>query len=133
EAMHHAPLWVKWSPFVMMASGFLVSYYMYIVNPRVPVELARRHDMLYRFLLNKWYVDELYDALLVNPAKRLGHFLWKTGDGAIIDGLGPDGLTARIADITRGVVRVQTGYVYHYAFVMLIGIAGLFTWFMFSG
>jgi NADH-quinone oxidoreductase subunit L len=133
EEMHHAPLWVKLSPFVMMVGGFLLSYYMYLVNPRVPVELAKRHDVLYRFLLNKWYFDELYDWLLVRPAKRLGRFLWKTGDGAIIDGLGPDGVSARVIDVTRGVVKLQSGYLYHYAFAMLIGVAALFTWFMFSG
>jgi NADH-quinone oxidoreductase subunit L len=132
EEMHHVPLWVKWSPFVMMATGLAVSYYMYIVDPRIPVELARRHEPLYRFLLNKWYFDELYDLILVRPAKWLGRFLWKTGDGAIIDGLGPDGVSARVVDITRGVVRLQSGYVYHYAFAMLIGVAALFTWFMFS-
>ncbi len=89
--------------------------------------------MLYRFLLNKWYFDELYDFLFVRPAKRLGYFLWKTGDGQIIDGLGPDGVSARVIDVTRGVVRLQTGYVYHYAFAMLIGVAALFTWFMLGG
>jgi NADH-quinone oxidoreductase subunit L len=130
--MHEVPMWVKWSPFVMMALGLCVSYYMYIVNPRVPVELARRHEPLYRFLLNKWYFDELYDLIFVRPAKWLGRFLWKTGDGKIIDGLGPDGVSARVIDVTRGVVRLQTGYVYHYAFAMLIGVAALFTWFMFS-
>src|SRR5690606_9732906 len=132
EEMHHAPWWVKSSPFVMMALGFAVSYYMYIVNPRVPVELAKRHDALYRFLLNKWYFDELYDLLFVRSAKWLGRFLWKTGDGRIIDGMGPDGLSARVLDVTRGAVRLQSGYVYHYAFAMLIGVAALFTWFMFS-
>jgi NADH-quinone oxidoreductase subunit L len=132
EEMHHVPTWVKWAPFVMMATGFAVSYWFYLVNPRIPIELAKRHDVLYRFLLNKWYIDELYDFLFVRPAKRLGHFLWKTGDGKIIDGLGPDGISARVIDVTRGVVRLQTGYVYHYAFAMLIGVAALFTWFMFS-
>ncbi|MGQ4273035.1 NADH-quinone oxidoreductase subunit L [Terrihabitans sp. B22-R8] len=133
EHMHHVPLWVKLSPFAMMTLGFLGAYYCYIVNPRVPVELARRHDVLYRFLLNKWYVDEVYDAVFVRPAKWLGRFLWKTGDGRIIDGFGPNGIAARVLDVTRGVVQIQSGYLYHYAFAMLIGVAGLFTWFMFGG
>ncbi|MDX6805485.1 NADH-quinone oxidoreductase subunit L [Terrihabitans rhizophilus] len=133
EAMHHVPLWVRLSPFVMMALGFVTSYYFYIVNPRVPVELARRHDVLYRFLLNKWYVDEVYEVVFVRSAKWLGRFLWKTGDGRIIDGFGPNGVAARVMDVTRGVVQLQSGYVYHYAFAMLIGVAGLFTWFMFGG
>jgi NADH-quinone oxidoreductase subunit L len=133
EHMHHVPLWVRLSPFVMMVVGFLASYYFYIVNPRAPVELARRHDVLYRFLLNKWYVDELYDVLFVRSSKWLGRFLWKTGDGRIIDGFGPNGIAARVQDVTRGVVQLQSGYLYHYAFAMLIGVAGLFTWFMFGG
>ena len=92
-----------------------------------------QHPVLYRFLLNKWYFDELYDAIFVRPAMRLGRFLWRTGDGRIIDGLGPDGISARVLDVTRGVVRVQTGYVYHYAFAMLIGVAALVTWYLATG
>jgi len=97
------------------------------------VNLAAQHRGLYAFLLNKWYFDELYDFLFVQPAKRLGRFLWKTGDGAIIDGLGPDGISARVVDITNRVVKLQTGYLYHYAFAMLIGVAAFVTWFMFAG
>jgi len=111
----------------MMAFGFVVSYLFYISKPYLPVELANDHPLLYRFLLNKWYFDELYDFLFVRPAKRLGYFLWKKGDGAVIDGLGPDGISARVLDITRGAVKLQTGYLYHYAFAMLIGVAGLIT------
>ena len=92
-----------------------------------------QHPILYRFLLNKWYFDELYDTLFVRPAMRLGRFLWKTGDGRIIDGLGPDGVSARVLDVTRGVVRVQTGYLYHYAFAMLIGVAALVTCYLATG
>jgi NADH-quinone oxidoreductase subunit L len=98
----------------------------------MPVELARQHQMLYQFLLNKWYFDELYDFLFVRPMKRVSYFLWKVGDGKIIDGLGPDGVSARVLDVTRNVVKLQTGYLYHYAFAMLIGVAGLITWFMFG-
>jgi NADH-quinone oxidoreductase subunit L len=86
--------------------------------------------MLYKFLLNKWYFDELYEVIFVKPTKQLGRFLWKAGDGTMIDGLGPDGVSARVLDATRGVVRLQTGYLYHYAFAMLIGVAGLITWFI---
>jgi NADH-quinone oxidoreductase subunit L len=110
----------------------MVSYVFYIQRPYLPVELARQHRMLYQFLLNKWYFDELYDLIFVRPAKRFGRFLWKVGDGYIIDGFGPDGVSARVLDVTRNVVRLQTGYLYHYAFAMLIGVAGLITWFMFG-
>ncbi len=89
--------------------------------------------VLYQFLLNKWYFDEIYDFLFVRPALGLGRLFWKGGDGFIIDGLGPDGVSARVLDVTRNVIRLQTGYLYHYAFAMLIGVAGLITWFMFAG
>jgi NADH-quinone oxidoreductase subunit L len=127
---HEVPLWVKLAPFAAMLIGFGLAYQFYIRSPDMPRELASRHRGLYAFLLNKWYFDELYDFLLVNPAKRLGRFLWKTGDGRIIDGFGPDGVSARVIDVTRSVVRLQTGYLYHYAFVMLIGVAALVTWMM---
>jgi NADH-quinone oxidoreductase subunit L len=130
EEMHHIPAGVSWSPFVMMVIGAVVAYVFYIRRPYLPVELANQHQMLYQFLLNKWYFDELYDFIFVRPAKWLGRFLWKKGDGFIIDGLGPDGVSARVLDVTRNVVRLQTGYLYHYAFAMLIGVAGLITWFI---
>jgi len=133
EEMHHLPLWVGWIPTVMMAAGFLVAYWFYIVNPALPAALARQNELLYRFLLNKWYFDELYDFVFVRPAKRLGRFLWKQGDGWLIDGFGPDGVSARVIDVTQRAVRLQTGYLYHYAFVMLIGVAALITWFLMRG
>ncbi|HWL05948.1 MAG TPA: NADH-quinone oxidoreductase subunit L [Xanthobacteraceae bacterium] len=133
EAMHHLPAWVVYSPTVMMVIGFLVAYQFYIRRPDIPETLAREHDGLYRFLLNKWYVDELYDFIFVRPALWLGRLFWKGGDGWIIDRLGPDGVSARVIDVTRGAVRLQTGYLYHYAFAMLIGVALFITWFMFAG
>ncbi len=129
---HGVPLWVKFAPFAAMILGFLVAYQFYIRSPETPKRLAADHRFLYAFLLNKWYFDELYDFLFVRPAKRLGTFLWKTGDGAIIDGLGPDGVSARVIDVTNRVVKLQTGYLYHYAFAMLIGVAALVTWMMFG-
>ena len=105
----------------------------YIQRPYIPEDLAAQQPMLYQFLLNKWYFDELYELIFVRPAKWIGYQLWKKGDGAIIDGLGPDGVSARVLDVTRNVVKIQTGYLYHYAFAMLIGVAGLITWFMFTG
>jgi NADH-quinone oxidoreductase subunit L len=132
EEMHHIAVWITLMPTVMMALGFLVAWYFYIRRPDIPVELARQHEFLYKFLLNKWYFDELYDAIFVNPVKRLGYLLWKGGDGWLIDGFGPDGVSARVLDVTRNVVRLQSGYLYHYAFAMLIGAALFITWFMFA-
>jgi NADH-quinone oxidoreductase subunit L len=133
EEMHHSPFWVTYLPTLMMAIGALIAVWFYLVDPRVPRELAERNDWLYRFLLNKWYFDELYDFIFVRPAKWLGRFLWKQGDGWFIDGFGPDGVSARVLDITQRAVRLQSGYLYHYAFAMLIGVAALVTWLMFAG
>jgi NADH-quinone oxidoreductase subunit L len=132
EDMHHVPLTIGILPTVMMAVGFVIAWHFYIRRPDIPVELARTHGMLYRFLLNKWYFDELYDLIFVRPVKWLGRTLWKGGDGWLIDGFGPDGVSARVLDVTRNVMRLQTGYLYHYAFAMLIGAAAFITWFMFA-
>jgi NADH-quinone oxidoreductase subunit L len=131
--MHKIPASIGYVPTVMMALGFAISWYFYIRRPDIPEQLAQQHEPLYKFLLNKWYFDELYDLIFVRPALWIGRLLWKGGDGAVIDGLGPDGVSARVLDVTRNVVRLQTGYLYHYAFAMLIGIAALITWFMFAG
>ncbi|ESY19692.1 MULTISPECIES: NADH-quinone oxidoreductase subunit L [unclassified Mesorhizobium] len=128
--IHELPLWVELAPFVAMVIGFAVAWKFYIRSPELPRSVAANHRLLYAFLLNKWYFDELYDVLFVRPAKALGRFLWKTGDGTIIDGLGPDGISARVVDVTDRVVKLQTGYLYHYAFAMLIGVAALVTWMM---
>ncbi len=127
------PLVIKLAPTIMMAGGFLVALLFYIFRPDLPKALARDQKPLYEFLLNKWYFDEIYDFLFVRPAMRLGRLLWKGGDGFVIDGFGPDGVSARVLDVTRNVVRLQTGYLYHYAFAMMLGVAGLITYFMFQG
>ena len=132
EDMHHIPWQIGLLPTVMMAIGLVIAGYFYLRRPDIPVELARQHEFLYRFLLNKWYFDELYDLIFVRPAKWLGRSLWKGGDGWLIDGFGPDGVSARVLDVTRNVMRLQSGYLYHYAFAMLIGAAAFITWFMFS-
>jgi NADH-quinone oxidoreductase subunit L len=130
EAHEHVPLIVKWSSFIAMVVGLWVAWLFYIRSPGLPAYFAKQQSGLYQFLLNKWYFDELYDVLFVRTAKWLGRFLWKRGDGTVIDGLGPNGVAARVVDTTQQVVRLQTGYLYHYAFVMLIGIAALVTWMM---
>jgi NADH-quinone oxidoreductase subunit L len=132
-AHHEVPLWVMLAPTLAMALGLATAWYFYIRNPLVPFGLAKRFRGAHQFLLNAWYFDALYDALFVRPAKWLGRFLWKTGDGTVIDGLGPDGVSARVIDITNRVVKLQSGYIYHYAFVMLIGVAALITYFLFAG
>ncbi|MBX5163260.1 MULTISPECIES: NADH-quinone oxidoreductase subunit L [unclassified Rhizobium] len=130
EQFHHVPALVGLSPFIAMLLGFVLAWYMYIRSPQTPRTLARQHRILYQFLLNKWYFDELYDFLFVRTAKALGRFLWKKGDVGVIDTYGPNGVAARVVAVTDRVVRLQTGYLYHYAFAMLIGIAALVTWMM---
>jgi NADH-quinone oxidoreductase subunit L len=120
----HPPQWVAWSPTIAMVLGFALSWYFYIANPTLPAKIANLpviHD-IYLFLLNKWYFDHLYHYIFVRPAHWLGRMLWKKGDGAIIDGLGPDGLASTVGSLTRDIVKLQSGFVYQYAFVMLIGV-----------
>ena len=131
--MHKIPKWVGWAPFAAMASGFVLAWIYYIKAPHLPAATARAFKPLYLFFLNKWYFDELYDRLFVRPAFWLGRLLWKTGDGRIIDGLGPDGIAARVQAMTGRVVKMQTGFVYHYAFAMLIGVALIASWFIVLG
>ncbi|OWV75896.1 NADH:ubiquinone oxidoreductase subunit L [Rhizobium sp. R634] len=130
EEFHHVPALVALSPFIAMVLGFVTAWYMYIRSPQTPRILAKQHRVLYHFLLNKWYFDELYDFLFVRTARALGRFLWKKGDVGVIDTYGPNGVAARVVAVTDRVVRLQTGYLYHYAFAMLIGIAALVTWMM---
>src|ERR1700733_8128 len=133
EEMEHLPVIIGFLPTLMMIGGFLVAWQFYMRRPDIPVALAREQGVLYRFLLNAWYFDRIYDVLFVRPTMWLGRLFWKGGDGFVIDGFGPDGVSARVLDVTRNVVRLQTGYLYHYAFAMLIGVAAFFTWFMFAG
>jgi NADH-quinone oxidoreductase subunit L len=131
--MHDIPALVGSLPFFMMSGGFLVAVYAYLIKPGTAAGWAARNPLLYHFLLNKWYFDELYNLIFVRPAFWIGRLFWKGGDGAIIDRLGPDGISARVVDMTNRVVKLQTGYIYHYAFAMLIGVAALMTYYLFGG
>ena len=133
EQMETVPWLVSLSPTLMMIGGFLVAAYMYLVNRAAPKALADANPFVYRFLLNKWWFDELYDFLFVRPTFWIGRLLWKGGDGFLIDGFGPDGISARVLDVARDAVRLQSGYIYHYAFAMLIGVAIFVTWYLFGG
>jgi len=132
HALHEVPGWVPWSPFVAMAAGFGIAWLFYIQAPWLPEATAKAFRPLYLFFLNKWYFDELYDWLFVKPAFAIGRFLWKRGDGAVIDGT-IDGTAAGVGWATGKAVKLQTGYVYHYAFAMMLGVAALVTYFMFQG
>ena len=133
HALHQVPLWVKYAPLLMMSAGFALAWLFYIGRPNWPVSLAQSHDLIYKFLLNKWYFDEIYEFILLRPTRWLAHQFWKIGDGFIIDGFGPDGVGKNVIKISSHFVAVQTGYVYHYAFAMLLGVVGLVSWFMLAG
>ncbi len=125
---HEVPKWVKVSPFVAMLVGFAIAYLMYIVKPGSAAKLAAQQRPLYEFLLNKWYIDELYDVIFVRPAKWLGRFLWKRGDGSVIDGF-LNGLAMGVIPFFTSLAgRAQSGFVFHYAFAMILGLAALVTW-----
>ena len=131
--MEAVPTFVKWSATVAMVAGLGLAYLFYIRDRSLPKAVAALNKPAYQFLLNKWYFDELYDFIFVKPATLIGRLFWKGGDGAIIDGFGPDGVAAAVGGVTAQAVRLQTGYVYHYAFVMLIGVAAIISWFSFGG
>jgi NADH-quinone oxidoreductase subunit L len=132
-AAHHVPLWVKLAPVLMGVSGIATAYVMYMLLPHLPGQLATRFAGVHRFLLNKWYFDELYDRVFVQPSLRLGRLLWQQGDQNTIDRLGPDGIAA-VSRATAGAAsRLQTGQLAHYAFAMLIGVLVLVTIFVVRG
>jgi NADH-quinone oxidoreductase subunit L len=130
EAAHHVPVWVIALPTVMFVLGTGGAWYCYIHRPQVPRIIVSYYGEIYRFLLNKWYFDELYDWAFVRPAMKLGRVLWKGGDGAIIDGFGPDGISALTRRLAGRAGRMQSGYVYHYAFAMMIGVVAIISWYL---
>jgi NADH-quinone oxidoreductase subunit L len=132
EAAHHVPGWVKALPIVVSLGGIVLAWLMYVAAPRLAPAVAINLRPIYLFLLNKWYFDELYDRIFVRPAMALGRGLWHTGDGQIIDGCGPDGISRAARDLARRVAGLQSGYVYHYAFAMLIGVVVLVTWYLYG-
>ena len=133
DEAHHAPIWVRVAPFVAMLLGFLTAFQMYVRDPGLPSRMTDAARPLYLFLLNKWYFDEIYGFLVVRPVRRLGHFLWKKGDGSVIDGIINGVAMGIVPFFTRLAGRAQSGYLFHYAFAMVLGIAVLITWMTLGG
>lgn len=129
ESIHYVPKWVKYSPLVMMVIGLITAVIFYLLYPKVPKFLSSQFNPVYKFLLNKWYFDEIYEFIFVRNISRIGNLLSNFGDKRIIDGLGPDGISLRVMDIAKQISRIQTGYIYHYAFAMLIGLMLFITYF----
>ena len=128
KAHHHLPGWVPVLPIIVGLIGIALAYVLYLFMPRLPGVIAGKLRGVHAFLYNKWYFDELYDWAFVRPARWLGHGLWKGGDGALIDGVGPDGIAAATQNVAAKASRMQSGYVYHYAFAMVIGVVALVVW-----
>ena len=122
------PQLVVYAPLIVSVLGALVAIYFYLLREGLAKRMADNDGPLHRFLYNKWYFDELYDFVFVKGAKALGDLFWKGGDQKIIDGLGPNGFAWLAGFAGRQLGRIQSGYVYHYAFVMLLGVAGLLSY-----
>jgi len=129
---HSVPLWVKWSPLVLTLIGTFVAWWIYVVREGWARQLADRQTPVWAFLYNKWYFDELYDATFVKGTKALGDLFWKVGDVKIIDGLGPNGAAWASVKSAGWLSRFQSGYVYYYAFVMLVGVAGFLAFVLYA-
>ena len=128
--LHHPPLWFLLLTPILVLLAIPLSYYFFVKDKKSLDSFIEINKPLYNFLVNKWYFDELYDFLFVKPAKKIGTFFWKIGDGTIIDGFGPDGLTKLIKSVSDKAVQFQSGFLYHYAFVILIGLSVLLTYMM---
>ena len=116
------------APLVVSMLGLAIAFFVYVLNEGMGARVAARRGPLHTFFYNKWFFDELYEATFVRAARWLGDVFWKVGDQKIIDGLGPDGVAAVSANIGQRLSKGQSGYVYHYAFVMLLGVAGLLSY-----
>ncbi len=130
KAAHHVPTWVKLLPIFVGIAGIALAYWIYMLRPGTADKIVAAFRPVCSFFLNKWYFDELYDWLFVRPALRLGRIFWKTGDGDIIDGYGPDGVSAAARFLAGRAAVLQSGYVYHYAFAMLIGVVVILSWYL---
>ncbi len=129
EIKHEAiPLWFLLITPILVSVSIPISYYLYILKPKILEEFKNTNRPLYNFLLNKWYIDELYEKVFVRPSKKIGSFFWKKGDIGIIDKFGPDGISKLVKIISNKTGRLQTGFIYDYAFVMLLGLSILLTY-----
>ena len=121
------PLWILYITPFLVISAIPLSYYLFLKNPKYLDQIILKNQKIYKFLLNKWYFDEFYDVFFVKPVKKLGSFFWKSGDQKTIDRYGPDGISQLIKNISYKASKFQTGYLFDYAFVMLIGFSLLLT------
>ena len=128
HAIHEVPIWVQYSATAVMLAGFGIAWMAYIKDTSIPARFTATFSGLYQFLLNKWYWDELYDLLFVRPSLWIGRQFWQRGDIGTIDRFGPHGAAELVQQGSKLAARFQSGYLYSYAFVMLLGLVGLATW-----
>ena len=124
----HPPNWILFITPLIVTLAIPISYYLFIKNEKILKKLILKNTSIYNFLLNKWYFDELYNFVFVIPLKKIGLFFWKSGDINTIDKYGPEGLSKLIKNISDKAVNFQSGYLYHYAFVMLVSFSMLLTY-----
>ena len=129
--LSHIPMWLLYATPILVTLAIPLSYSLYIKNDKLLEKIKTKNELVYKFLLNKWYFDELYDSIFVKPVKAIGSFLWKSGDIKTIDRFGPDGISKIVKIISKKSTKFQSGYIYDYAFVMLIGLSLLLTIFIF--
>jgi NADH-quinone oxidoreductase subunit L len=130
---HYLPMYIKKiTPFVMAMLGIGLAFLVYFMFPGLASYAAECFPRVHAFIYNKWYFDEVYDRLFVRPALALGRSLWKSGDGELIDGIGSDGIAASVMRMGRRVAALQSGYIYHYAFAMIIGVVGFISWYFYG-
>ena len=125
---HHPPLWIVYLTPVIVVLSIPISYFLFVKNKDITNWLVKENKPLYNFLLNKWYFDELYDYLFIRPIKTLGIFFWKIIDIQTIDRFGPDGISSLIKKLSNKAVKFQSGYIYQYAFIMLLGFSAFLTY-----
>jgi len=126
--LHHPPTWLLIITPLLVTGAIPIAYYLFVKNEKILKNFILSNEKLYNFLLNKWYFDELYNLIFIEPIKKIGLFFWRKGDIDTIDRYGPDGLSKLVKIISDKAVNFQSGYLYHYAFVMLIGFSVLLTY-----
>ena len=126
---HYVPTWVKLLPIFLASSGVILAVIAYVMVPSLPQTISRIFSPVHAFFFNKWYFDELYDAIFVKPSVKIGQMLFEKGDKQTIDAFGPDGISASVSNLSARLSRLQSGYVYHYAFAMMIGVVVLISWY----
>ena len=126
-SLEHPPLWFIFTTPILVMLSIPLAYYLFVKNKDLPNQLVQMNKPLYNFLINKWYFDELYNVVFIQSSKKIGLFFWKVGDIKVIDKFGPDGISSLIKELSLRASKFQSGFIYQYAFMILIGFSALLT------